>query len=254
VGLWQENVSPQRATYIDRRVDEQGRIVEAFYFEESRLVVLNVDGAIVDTVVGVRRYAWDPTAGRIVYITGAYREGGFGFTTTGTWTHDLSSKRSERIHSGGVDVQWARWDGSIYIYDPSSQGDSGVLRFDPQTRALAATSRKGIHFSPDGTYYYAQGSEGAGLEVFRTEDDALVQVDLGTPEERTRWAQPSGWLDEKTLIAKVQASDYLYDVETKTTQRATGTVVPLRSRNSRMFLLEGSAVVQRAKSEFEVLR
>ena len=253
-GLWEENVSPQRATYIDRRVDEQGRIVEAFYFEESRLVVLNVDGTIVDTIVGVRRYAWDPTGSHIVYITGTYREGEFGFTTTGTWTHDLSSKRSERIHSGGVDVQWAGWDGNIYIYDPSGQNDSNVLRFDPQTRALAATRRKGIHFSPDGTYYYAHGSEGAGVKVFLTEDDAQVQVDLATPAERTRWAQPSGWLDEKTLIAKVQASDYLYDIETKTTLRATGTVVPLRSRNNRMFLLEGSAVVQRAKSELEVLQ
>jgi hypothetical protein len=165
----------------------------------------------------------------------------------------LSSKRAERVHSGGVDVQWVGWDGNIYIYEPS-QDNPNVWRFDPATRDLVATSCKGIHFSPDGTYYYAQGYEGAGLKVFRTEDDSQVQVDLPTPEERTRWAQPSGWLDRKTVIAQVQTSDYLYDVETKTTQRATGTVIPLRSRNSRLLVLEGTTVAQRARNEFQVLQ
>jgi hypothetical protein len=243
------------AAYVDRRVDEQGRIVEAFYFEEPRLVVLNVDGTVVDTIVGVRHFAWDPTGTHIAYLTGTYFEGGRGFIPTGTWTYDLSAKRAERVHSGGVDVQWAGWDGNIYILDPSSQ-DPSVWRYDPRARALASTARKGIHFSPDGTYYYAQGHEGTELRVFRSEDDS--PVDLVNSGDRTRsWGQARGWLDGKTLIVpgrQSQSGDYLYDIETRATQQSTGTVIPLRSRNSRLLVQEGTTVAQRARNEFEVLQ
>jgi hypothetical protein len=259
-GVWEENVSPQRATYVDRRINDKGEVVERFYFEESRLVVLNIDGTVVDSVAGVRRYAWDPSGTRIAYITGNYSED-TGFQTTGTWTYDVSAKQAQRIHSGGRDVQWAAWDGNIYIYDPSKQSGSKskVLRYDAQTRELAATSRQGIYFSPDGSYYYAAQYGGADLRIFKTQDDRPVPIDPSTAADGTRVAwSAAGWLDGATLIlapaTPSDSGDYLYDLAKGGIRSATGMVLPQRSRSNRALVQQGASVVERSESDFTTVK
>jgi ribosomal protein L24E len=250
---WEENVTKDRATYVDRRVDKSGRLLEVFYFEDSKLVVLNLDGTIIDTIDGVRRYAWDPTGGRIAFATGTYREGEVGFEPTGVWIYDVASKRSERIYSGGVDIQWAAWDGCVYIYDPSSP-NAHVVRFDPTTREVAATSHKGIHFSPGGGYYYVQ-SDGSKLSVFRTKDDGQIQVDLSIPRDQARIVSgAAGWLGDSTLIVPSPVpsddSDYLYDVEKGTVRYAAGKVMPADSRGDRVLVVQGISVTERHVQDF----
>jgi hypothetical protein len=261
VRVWEENVSPQRATYVGRRVDERGRLVEAYYFEESKLVVLSLDGSLVDTISGVRRYAWDPKGRRIAYLTGNYREGGAGFESTGTWMYDLSSKEALTIHAAGRDVQWAGWDGKIYIYDPFSQhaADARVLRFDPETRELASTAHHGIYFSPDGKHYYAEGYGGTDLRVFQTQNDEQVPLDFSMPSNRDRIAShAAGWFDDATLIVPSAVAsdegDLLFDVKTRTVRSASGTVLPLMTRNNRALVLQGASVVEQSTSEFVIVQ
>ena len=255
------NVGPQRASYVGRRVNEKGEVVESYYFEESKLILLDVDGMVVGSVTGVRRYAWDPTGTRVAYITGDYREEGIGFEPTGTWIYDVSSKQAQRIHSGGRDVQWAGWDGNVYVYDPSNQNDSKskVFRYDNQTGELAPSARKGIYFSPDGSYYYAAGYGGADLRVFKTLDDEPVRVDLSTPSDPKRVAHyAAGWLDDATLIvppaAASDAGDYLYDIKTGGIRSIAGRVLPQKSRSNRALVQQGASVVERSLGDFATLK
>jgi hypothetical protein len=259
---WEENVSKERATYVDRRVNESGQVIEFYYAEGSTLVVLDLDGTIIGRIANVRRYAWNPRGGRIAYISGDYSEGGFGFRSTGTWVYDISTRQAEQIHSAGWDVHWASVDGDVYIYDPFDEAfpDTHVLRFDPGTNQLLATPHEGIYLSPNGSYYYVQGREGTPLKVFQTETDSEVPVDLSIESsERARLADYArGWFDEQTLIVASPVpnddQDYLCDVSTGTIRRASGPVIPIRGYDDQVLVLEGTSVVEQRVSDLDVVR
>ena len=175
--------------------------------------------------------------------------------------YDLSAKQALRIHGGGRDVQWAGWDGNVYIYDPASQETPGskVLRFEPQTRELARTAHHGIYFSPDGTHYYAEGYGGTDLRLFQTNNDEQVSIDSSIPTNRKRIvSHAAGWLDDATLIVpSVGGSgedDLLFDVKTRMVRTATGKVLPLKTRNSCALVLQGASVVERSTSEFVIVQ
>jgi hypothetical protein len=252
--IWQENVSPDRATYVDRRVGERGELQEFYYFEESTLNILNLDGVIQDTIKGVRRFAWDPSGTSIAYITGDHHEGGVGFATTGTWMYDLASKQARRIHPGGIAVEWATWDGKVYIYDPFNEAmpETRVFRFDPVGEQLVPTAHKGIGFSADGRYYYAE-EDAVELSVFQTDSDKQVTLDLPNPVY-----DAAGWLGQATLIVPSPVpgdrGDYLYDVQTGTKQHAGGAVLPAKRSAERALVLDGVSFIERRIAEFDVVR
>ncbi len=255
--MWEENVTKDRATYIDRRIDETGNLKETYYFESSKLIILGLDGATRGIVDGVRRFSWAPTAHRIAYITGDYSDDGVGFKTTGTWIYDVSAKQSTPIFSGGVDVQWAQWDGNVYIYDSSSKesAKSPVLRFDGVADKLISTSHHGIHFSPDGKYYYSAGNEGADVKVFDTTNDLQVPINLSSPSDPSRIAYSAeGWLSPETLIVPSplpgDLGDYLYEIGSGRVRHSTGAVVPKEVQNSGVLVIQGGSVVERSLDSF----
>ena len=259
--LWEENVSKERATFVDRRADETGQIIEVYSAEVSRLLIFNLAGVVVGMIDDVRRYAWDPGGGRIAYLTGSYSEDRFGFEPTGTWVYDLDSGQAERVYEQGREVEWAAWDGNVYIWDLVTQDTGGaqasVLGFDPETGDLFPTLHQGIHFSPQGTYYFAQGAEGAPPRVFRSDTEEELDVVLSIESaDRTRIAGSArGWLDENTLIFPSpdpsQAGDYLYNIESGTARYAPGAVMPEKGPDGGVLILEGASVVERPLSELD---
>jgi hypothetical protein len=252
------DVDKEHANFVDRKLLENDGVAETFYFEESRLLVLSLEGELRASISGVRRYAWDPSGRQIVYVSGTYTEEGF--STTGTWIYGIDTGQAARIHSGGTDVQWATWDGNIYIYDPANADDPEirVLRFEPRTQELVPTSHQGIYFAPDGEHYYRQGSEGAAVELFQTGTDTRVDLDLSIQlAGQTRDALfARSWLDEDSLIVSSPFSrdgDYLVDIDTGTMRHATGAVIPISDDDDRALVVEGTTVVERTTNEFALV-
>jgi hypothetical protein len=256
------NVSEEQSNYVSREYDKDGNLVEIYYDIQSTLRILNLQGDVLDSIPDVRRYTWDLSGDRIAYITGTEYEGGFGFSPTGTWFYDVASRQAERIHSGGYDVQWAAWNGNIYIYDPFKEQfpDTRVFQFDTSSGELATTSHQGIYFSPDGRRYVAQGYEGSSLRVFETESEGEIAVDLTIYSlDRSREAYfAAGWLDESTLIVPTpipgDQGDYLYDIDSRTMWQADGPIVPVRRADDEVLVLQGTTVVERARSELRLVR
>lgn len=244
--FWEEDVGPDRGNFIDGHV-VNGQLVRTYYFEASILQVLDLSGRLLASLPDVRRFAWSPDGTKLAYITGKHHEGGRGFIPNGTWVHDLPTQASRQIDAGSIDVQWAHWDGGLYVdrgYTPESPGVR-VDRFDPATGALSRTARKGIHFSPDGAYYYRPGEEGDLLVLYLARDDSVVEVELTSSMDRKRPAyEAAGWLDASTLITHSSTSEhrgvFLHNVKTGERRYFQGMVLGVGGRSDQAILIEGT--------------
>ena len=253
-----ENVSREESNYVSRQYGLDG-LVEIYYDIQSILRILNLQGDLLASISDVQRYTWDPSGRRIAYLTGTEYEGGFGFLSTGAWIHDVSTERAEQIHSGGYDIQWANWDGNIYIYDPFNETfpETRVFQFDIDTEELVTSSHQGVYFSPEGRYYFAQGYEGSSLKVFETETEDEVSVDLTihSPDRTLEAFSAAGWLDENILIVHSpipnDRGDYLYGIDARTMWQADGRIVPVSRSDGRALVIEGMTVVERSIEEFD---
>ncbi len=176
--------------------------------------------------------------------------------------YDVSSGQTERIYDVGWDVQWPRWNGNIFIYDPVTENvlDTRVYRFAPETGDLFPTLHQGINFSSNGEYYFVNGYEGAALRVFRTEKETNLDVNLSIESgDRTFIVgYARGWLDEDTLIVPSphpdEDGDYLYDIETGTLRYSTGAVLPTIDADMQGLVIDGTSFTQLVVNELEVVR
>jgi WD40 repeat protein len=150
----------------------------------------------------VRKYSWSPDGEKIASIAGTYQEGGVGFRTTGVWVYDLRDDSKTRIRKdfmgetaqrhvgGGYDINWAEYDGNVYIQDFAYLG--GVYRYNPRTGKSKEVDYKGIDFSPDGKYYLAVIPEdGTHLYVSSTNRDISDRVTARIGYLPSSWAGDS---------------------------------------------------------------
>lgn len=139
-------VSPDETTisFIEPiRIENGSRV------DESTLRLTDMRGVEFASIDGVRQYDWSPDSRQIVYQTGPYDENGVGFAPTGTHVYDIQSKESKRIAPGGYDVQWAQFNGDIYIWYAGAMGKD-VLKYVPLEDRLEDTGYSDIFFSPGG--------------------------------------------------------------------------------------------------------
>lgn len=214
----------RRANYVVRRPVGNEEVVDRYY-ENSRLVVLNVRGEpVVDPIDFVRDYVWSPSGDKIAYVTGTYYEGGMGFVSTGTWILDLESRARSMVHSSGWDLSWAEWDGRLYIWQISGQ-PADVLRYDA-VEGLEPTPHRGVYFSSNGEYYFDPGREGEPARLFQTDGDLELTGDH--PAFGFRGLQPRRWLGDQILVMQgsdLYAGELIYRLDEKTTQGVDGLVV-----------------------------
>lgn len=214
---------------------------------DVRLSIINLSGEVLHSIDLVRKFAWSPSGDKIAFIVGTSYEGGLGFHSTGTFVLDMETERIRKLTEGGWDIQWEAWgDKSIYIWDLTNEGPL-VLKYRTDSRSLEETSLRGIHFSPNGQFYFNPSAEGAPFGLFKTEnDEELTTDDRGIPNDyqktssnnvlsflqsrQMRYAQPRGWLDENILVIPDYASreyvrEYLYDVQHDTCLLVSGVVI-----------------------------
>lgn len=242
-------VGPDRANVVSSGT-ANGRQVTFYDYVDSKLVILGTDGSVRGSIPDVHRFAWDPEGGRIAYVNGIEDEEGK-LSSTGTWIYDIRTRESTQIHSGGRDVAWADWDGNVYISGALTSGRFGVVRHDPATGITSETRREGIHFSPDGRYYFRQGSEGdPGGEVYLAEGDVPVNLDTSVEEAgRKGRAIVREWFTSRQVIATSAIPgapvDYLIDVVNGSMQRFDGELLNHKERGDRVWVVRGASISER---------
>lgn len=211
--------------------------------QQLRLSILDRSGDVVRSVDSVREFVWSPTGEQIAYITGTPYEGGLGFVSTGTSVLDMETLETSQVYpDGGWSLEWAAWDRNLYIWDLRRGREPQVMRYDPVSDNVEETSYHGIHFSPDGQWYYEPAKEGEPFRLFTASGEReLPFSDWGADtgaflrSREMRYAQPRGWLDNRTLLVPSQQSDgsvreYLYDVDADTCHLVDGVVVGVGDR------------------------
>lgn len=212
---WQENVPAEKANYMDRRYTNAREIV-TYYYENQKLMLITAEGQFIQAIDRVRRYVWSPDGAKIAYITGNYTEDYPGFRTTGTWIMDFASDTAQKICETGYEVEWARFDGNVYI---DTYDDRGVLKYDPRSSKLEPTPYKGIYFSDDGKYYYAFNREGSDFRLYSTEGgEHLIERAEAADVRNLGILVPIGWAPGVSrLLLQVGVGSgrrhFIYDVE-----------------------------------------
>lgn len=223
--IWREDVDPAEASYVSESVTPDGSRREHRLYENEVLWVVDRVGHPVRRVERVRRFTWSPDGAAVAYVVGDYYEGGVGFADPETFVLDVASGRTREIADGGVDLHWAAHDGALYV----ERLGAPVLRYDPRTDAVEATELAGIHFSPDGSLYYAATREGLPFRLFRTTDHHEITGDSGFLRSFAHGiVDARGWVAERTLAIASSLpgppTDFVYRVGDEEARRVEGRV------------------------------
>ncbi|MCK4371671.1 MAG: WD40 repeat domain-containing protein [candidate division Zixibacteria bacterium] len=120
------------------------------------LMVLHGNGGLAHRLdMDVRRYVWSPDGKQIAFLTFApCRKAYWWACPTGAWILDVETSEVTKISEGAKDINWAAFDGAIYLYEHTRLYPRGrVMRWDMNSRELQPTDHHDIYFSPDGKYY-----------------------------------------------------------------------------------------------------
>ncbi len=120
------------------------------------LMVLHGNGELAHRLdMDVRRYVWSPDGKQIAFLTFApCRKTYWWSCPTGAWILDVETSEVTKISEGAMEINWAAFDGAIYLYEHPRLYERGrVMRWDPVSGELQPTDYHDIYFSPDGKYY-----------------------------------------------------------------------------------------------------
>lgn len=150
------------------------------------LMVLHGNGELAHRLdMDVRRYVWSPDGKQIAFLTFApCRKAYWWACPTGAWILDVETSEVTKISEGAKDINWAAFDGAIYLYEHTRLYPRGrVMRWDPVSGELQPTDYHDIYFSPDGKYYLSLWKDEARpVRLFNAHTNQLL-FDLVVYEE-----------------------------------------------------------------------
>jgi hypothetical protein len=169
-------------------------------FEKITLHVLSAAGSRLDAIDDVRMFAWSPDGRQLAYVTGQFRGSDEDYANTRTWIWDATDNRRLQVSDRGYYVEWAGFDGNVYLWDKVEGMAANVYRYDVMSRKVEPTSHKSIYFSPTGTYYYHPGG-GIGLpqNVYLRATDVSLTSKSQVFAALTGW-RPLGWAPNADLL------------------------------------------------------
>lgn len=145
--------------------------------------------------------AWSSDGTYLAYCTGRADVSRDDIASSGTWVLNVVTGDVRKVSDRGRHVAWNKSDGAFYIYSVPGPGETKeqVLRYDPPSGAVSETQRKGIYFSPSGSYYYRGKSQNFGsFDLFDSTSDASVLSKSKILSELV--PQPVGWLPDEDLL------------------------------------------------------
>lgn len=172
----------------------------SFLFE-----VLDSRGRTVAATKMAQDFEFSPSDRYVAVMVGRSYEGASGFAPDGVEIIDLHQKARWRVPElkDAVEVDWTTLpDEGLTLMAKKPTARQKVWKYRLSNRRCVATAYKGIHFSPDGEYYYMTPKEtmDAGLCRPRTGRDSCVraysranrEIKLGLPAKIHRL---DGWFE-----------------------------------------------------------
>ncbi len=226
---------------IDAAPGPSGRLVGAIVAHRPakkgaprvfRLHVLEADGATYRTVDHVQKFVFSPDARYVAVIRGAGYEGGPGFFPESTEIFGLYGPDIGPINGleKATDIDWSIFsDDGLVLLAQVYEGRTTILEYILETRVVVPTQYLGLHFSPDGRYYYLTPGEALRARLCEAglPHDSCVRV-----YERNGWRalrlpldpslrRPLGWTDaQRMLLANERSHDgQVVDVRTAQTKQ-----------------------------------
>lgn len=254
--VWVEDVRPTEASYVSRSRTAEGERESHHLHENEVLRILDRSGELVRSVDRVRRYVWSPDGEKVAYVAGDYYEGGVGFTNPRTFVLEVASGETRELGIAGFDLHWATFDGRLYVRRIVPATEARVVRYDPDTGAVEATAHRGIHFSPDGSLYYAAPSEGLPFRLYRSADDREITAESPFLESFPFGnVQARGWYGETTLVIAPslpgQGGDLVYRLGEPEASRVDGRVLALLEGGAEVLLSRDGEVAVEPLAAFE---
>lgn len=180
------------------------RIAYTQYNPESKkldLHIVSTSGEREMTVKSVFRYQWgqdEDGADLIAYIVQSDREA---LESLGTWLLNVDTGERTQLLEEGYDLAWAPHDRSYYVWNIFGDGDgaSEVQRYNLRSGKLENTPYRGLHFSPEGTYYVSPQGEGEDLKIYLRATNDVAIADIFKLLNTTYLADPV-WLNDSTIL------------------------------------------------------
>jgi hypothetical protein len=203
----------------------KGRLVN--WTKSFHLHVISLKGKLIKTIEDGIRFSWDASGTRVVVVKGLRIEEGEGFKPVETGIYDLKNDNYDKLDFITYDVSWSASDHLIYYLEYLS-GETKT--YDPKTMRSVGTDLKGIHLSPDGTFYFKPAYEGGEFALYsRNNDDLTKQFIASTSISHA--VQPA-WISDHTLLLKNEWDEktngrvnVVYDVKTGKSTEVVGKVV-----------------------------
>ncbi len=201
----------------------------------------------------VRKFAFSPDDRWVALIEGADFEGGVGFSAERVRVVDLQSRRSLQVLDEGVDLAWHPGDGSLNILtleDPPR----AVRQWRPGQQRSQPTDLEGIHFSPDGRYYYAAANEASDLRLFQAQGNRdITDRSSHLTSREFRYAEPKGWLAGSYLLlpASRKGSEHVYQASQDRSWRVEGSVIGLDLSRRVLYLQRNGQLQQRPMNRLQ---
>jgi hypothetical protein len=244
--LMEEKVSPDRANYGSCTRDAKGNLQDECSRIESRMIILDLEGKVVSRVDNVYQFSWSPEGDKIAYLTGNYSEKSW-FRSTGAWILDLATQRTTRIYPYGQNIEWATWDGNIYIdisLAPPNPSGAVVVKHSQETGESSYSRHKGIRFSLDGRYYFRTGGDGdLGGEVFEASTDRQISLAPILELDKSRIPVAIGWLGNGSVVLRSPGRvepNFLQDLTTGKRDRVDGSVIAISRAGGVIVARDGS--------------
>lgn len=187
-------------------------------------VVGDPTGKVILEIDDIFAADWNGKNGELAIIRGSSNENAFGFSSKGVFVLDNSLENERKIFCEGYAVAWAAFDGRLYIYHPTKT-DHNVYAYEPVSGKVTCTPYEGIHFSPDGKYYYTTAGEGSSLEfvVERESNRHVLTTERADDKNRYRFVR---WLNPRFVLVEAQLAGKFWhecwDAETGLISNAPG--------------------------------
>jgi len=217
---------------------------------KTLLRVINSSGKelrTLSTVKTIRDLDWSPDGKRLVFLVGLEAEEFGKYFEAEIFIYDVERGEAQKIFDGGYQVQWAPFDGRIYIYDLAMTPH--VHAYDPCSRKVQPTEYHGVYFSPGGRYYYVPQYDPSGMELYvRATNERVASLPSSPVAGEALNLKPRMWLNDEWLIGMIENGEqkppyYLLDASTGEVLKCTDSVVSAYTADS--------VVVQRPDGEYD---
>ena len=219
---------------VDAAPAPSGRVVAAIVAHKPekkggtrtfRLHIIDEEGQVFRVVDHVQKFVFSPDERYIAVIRGNGYEGGPGFFPDSTEILGLQGPDLGPIAGleNATELAWSTFsDDGLVLLARVYDGKSSIMEYILETRVVVPTEYLGLHFSPDGRFYYLTPGESLRAKICQAglAHDSCVRVfDRNGYRALSLRLQPNlrrplGWADNQNMLLADERSHEceVYDV------------------------------------------